>query len=117
MNSFAKVSLVVALAVVGSAWSQVGQAQQTHDAVAKARGEVGEFPVVRQPIGRYMANRPTAQLPTAVAQRPTSNAARTFSYDPNQSLTSQPVAQSVPAQPQHPGFHDAGAKVRGEFAK
>jgi hypothetical protein len=117
MNRFAKFSFVVALAVVGSVWSQPGQAQQTHDAVAKARGLLGQSQVVRQTQRRYVAVRSAAQLPPATAQRRSDNATRTFSFDPIQAPGRQGVAQVGPPAPQHSGIHDAGAKVRGEFGR
>lgn len=115
MNRFFKLSGVVALAVLGSVWSQGVQAQQAHDAVAKARGVLGANAVVTQPEGRFVAGRPAVQRPVDLAQRSTSGLVRTFSYDPNQAAARQVVPQNVPAQPQHLGFHDAGAKVRGVF--
>ena len=112
MHRFFKLSLVVALAMLSGAWSPVAQAQQ--DAVTKARGVSGASPVVRQQERRYIARRPAVQPQPVVAQRQ-NNSVRNFSYDPNRAAVRQFVPQSAPAQPQHSGFHDAGAKVRGDF--
>lgn len=121
MNTIVKYSVVVALAIVAAAWSQFGEAQQVHSAVAKARGEFGQVP---QPNGwgqGYVAPSVAVQQPFGVAWTPYSGAVRTYSYGPNyvpnRAVAGQRVAPSVPVQPQHPGFHASGAKVLGEFGK
>jgi hypothetical protein len=141
MNRFLNMSLVVVLALTAGAWSRTGQAQQVHDAVAKARGEFGLVPVGHRPAVRYRTSNvqpqaiaaapvKTPQLPVAspaaaVAQAPATYAPvtqaqaprsqRSYSYAPAQ--TTNPSAffwNSAPSR--QPGFQDAGAKIRGQFA-
>jgi hypothetical protein len=121
MQRFLKSMLIVALAVVGGAWSNVSHAQATHDAVAKARGSLNSSAAVQRTTGRSVAARAATPRPYAVAQLPSASTARRFSYAPSNAAEQAPqlpvVVRSAPAQPQRLGFHDAGAKVRGDFGK
>ena len=112
MNGFVKLLLVIGVAVVGTAWTHGVEAQQTRDAVAKARGQIG-----KSADGRTSTSRASVSPRVAAAAQPASNSYRTYSYDPSRLVTSRLTAPSVVGKPQSLGFHDAGAKVRGEFGK
>ncbi len=131
MSAVRKIALIVmTLSVI----SVAGLAQaQVRDAGSKIRGESNLFdrsagsytaaanpmmaPAVAAPATSSSAARsfsvaPRRNVNPPVATRPNTSVARRFSYQPMMPSTSRPYAAG---RSWGQGYHDAGAKIRGEL--